>query len=93
MPAVAITYGTVSWLSTLLGAGYELSVSENRAPSRRITLHVVEDDFTPLELSAPERVCVGVLARKDEVGAFVPCRDEEDARGLLARVMAEAAWE
>ncbi len=90
--STAITYGTEAWLASLAEAGYDLTVSENRAPARRITLRVVSDDLEPLELSAPERVCVGVLARKDGVGAFVPCPSEADARELLGRVMAEAEW-
>ncbi len=90
MSALAISFGTEAWLAALVEAGYELTVSENRAPAHRITLQVCEDD--PLELEAPERVSVGVLARKDEVGAFVPCASESEARNLVERVLAEA-WE
>lgn len=93
MPATAVTYGTEIWLAALVEAGWTLTVSESRRPEQRVVLRQVEDDFEPMELLAPARVSVGVLAVNDQGdGAFVPCASEVEARSLLERVLAEA-WE
>ena len=85
MPAT-ITYGVELWLVDLQADGWELRVVSNHAPERHSVIRLVEDDFEPLDLLAPARVSVGVLASRGAVSHYVPCRSERDAWELLGRV-------
>jgi hypothetical protein len=89
MADTAISYGTTIWLADLAAAGWTLTVVEQHTTPHRVTLHLVEDDFEPMELVAPDLHRVGVLARKGGDGVFVSCHNEEEARALLGRVLNE----
>ena len=89
MPTTAYSYGTCTWLATLIEAGWQLSVVEHHTPGQHVTLRLVEDDFEPLDLAAPDLRTVGVMAEKVPDGVFVPTSSKAEAVELLDRAYRE----
>ena len=89
MATAAISFGTASWLASLMETGWNLTVVEHLVPGQHTVLRLVEDDFEPLELQAPDLRTVGVLATRGTDGVFVPCASKLAAKELLDRAFRE----